>query len=154
MKSIAVWFTLLLYFIPRLYNVDITLKPVITHNRIHNLDKYLDAFYFTNEVDDVPKTAKDIPTSPMELLDKVKSIYADNFEKVYYGQTGEEYYYKLPVGDYYLVYEGLEEDQIHYLYHLYEFVLDDLEEGIGHTVTYGWYRVNSYTGLIDEQLYY
>ena len=39
-------------------------------------------------------------------LDKVKSIYADKFEKVYYGQTGEEYY-KLPIGDYYLSDEGL-----------------------------------------------
>lgn len=153
MKSLTVWFTLLLYFIPRLYSVDIALKPIISYGDTQNLDKYMDAFYFTKEFDE-PKTAKDTPETPMELLDKVKSIYADNFEKVYYKQNEEEYFYKLPIADYYLVYEGLEDDQIHYLYHLYEFVLDNLDEGIGHTVTYGWYRVNIYTGVIEECLSY
>jgi hypothetical protein len=48
------------------------------------------------------------------------------------------------------VYEGMGENASEYLYHLYEYVLDEPEEGIGHTVTYGWYTVDKYTGEITE----
>jgi hypothetical protein len=83
----------------------------------------------------------------MEALDKVKDQYASNFSKVISdGNTGE-YYYKLDSADYYLIYEGLEEESF-YLIHLYEFVLDEPETGIGHTYTYGWYAVNRLTGEI------
>ena len=92
----------------------------------------------------------------MEALDLVKESYAANFEKVMLEQTSvedtaEEYYYKLPIADYYLVYEGKGETEQEYLIHLYEFVLDEPEIGIGHTVTYGWYTVDRETGIITEQ---
>lgn len=91
--------------------------------------------------------------SPMEALDIVMEHYAANFDKVYYQNNTKEYYYKLPFADYYLTYDGLEEDGKFYIYHLYEFVIDDEEEGIGHTVTYGWYAVDTKTGeLIDRLL--
>lgn len=89
--------------------------------------------------------------TPMEALDQVKERYAANFEKVFLG-ISEEYYYKLPIADYYLVYEGYEEDGNYYLLHLYEFVLDEPETGTGHTVTYGWYKVDKKSGLIIEQI--
>lgn len=38
-----------------------------------------------------------------------------------------------------------------YLIHLYEFVVDDPDTGIGHTVTYGWYTVDKYTGEVKNQ---
>jgi hypothetical protein len=87
--------------------------------------------------------------TPMDALDMVREIYAANFEKVL-GEPEEEYYYKLPFADYYLVYEGAPEDE-KYLIHLYEFVLDDPDTGIGHTVTYGWYTVDKATGIITDQ---
>ena len=88
--------------------------------------------------------------TPMDALDKVKEIYAANFEKVP-GETATEYGYKLPDADYYLVYEGIQEEK-EYLIHLYEFVLDDPDTGIGHTVTYGWYTVDKITGFITDQM--
>lgn len=86
--------------------------------------------------------------TPMEALDKVKAVYAANFEKVLIEETGE-YYYKLPEAEYYLVYEGLQADNEHYLFHLYEFVLDEPDTGIGHTYTYGWYTVDRDLGVIS-----
>jgi hypothetical protein len=85
--------------------------------------------------------------SPMEALDIVKSSYASNFERIEISEN--EYYYKLDLADYYLVYEGEGASKKEYLFHLYEFVLDE-PEGIGHTVTYGWYHVNKVTGEIIE----
>ena len=89
--------------------------------------------------------------SAMDALDLVKERYAANFVKVF-PDTGNEYYYKLSIADYYLVYEGIGETDKEYLIHLYEFVLDEPTEGIGHTVTYGWYTVDSLTGVITQQL--
>jgi len=98
--------------------------------------------------------------TPMEALDQVKECYAANFEKVYVESTDEsdlesveEYYYKLPFADYYLVYEGIQ-DEDYYLIHLYEFVLDEPDTGIGHYVTYGWYTVDRLTGEIIVQMQY
>ena len=89
------------------------------------------------------------PISPMEALDIVKALYACNFKKV--TQPGqEEYYYKLPDMDYYLYYEGEAEPGGDYLIHLYEFVTDEPETGIGHTVTYGWFTVNKNTGEVQD----
>lgn len=86
----------------------------------------------------------------MIALDLVKKQYAANFEKVVDKKT-TDYYYKLPDAKYYLVYEGRVNDGKDYLIHLYEFVMDESEEQIGHTVTYGWYQVNKKTGQIKEQ---
>jgi hypothetical protein len=87
----------------------------------------------------------------MEALDRVKELYAANFEKADTKDTSEEYYYKLPFADYYLVYEGAGESENEYVFHLYEFVTDEPTTGIGHTVTYGWYKVNKESGLVTDQ---
>ncbi len=92
------------------------------------------------------KDEKQEELSPMEALEVVKSNYASNFERIEISEN--EYYYKLRIADYYLVYEGEGESEQQYLFHLYEFVLDESEEGIGHTVTYGWYHVDKVTGEI------
>ncbi len=86
--------------------------------------------------------------TPMEALDLVKERYAANFEKVN-EESSDTYYYKLPYADFYLTMEDYGEENS-YLVHLYEFVLDDPDTGIGHTVTYGWYTVNKDTGIITE----
>ncbi|MDF2539060.1 MAG: hypothetical protein K0S76_2081 [Herbinix sp.] len=86
--------------------------------------------------------------SAMEALDVVKELYADNFEKIDWENT-DGYYYKLPDAEYYLIYEGMEQED-NYLFHLYEFVLDEPETGIGHTYTYGWYTVNRNTGVVTD----
>ncbi len=88
--------------------------------------------------------------TPMEALDKVKERYAANFIKSS-SNTKDDYYYKLPFADYYLVYEGKGATEKDYLFHLYEFVEDEPDTGIGHTVTYGWYTVNNQTGVIINQ---
>lgn len=88
--------------------------------------------------------------SSMEALDLVKEVYASNFTKINLQENPEDYFYKLDIADYYLVYEDTDEVTGNYLFHLYEFVLDDIESGIGHTVTYGWYWVNPSTGDICE----
>ena len=72
-----------------------------------------------------------------------------NFQKISLQENLGDYYYKLDTADYYLVYEGREDVTGYYLFHLYEFVLDELDTGIGHTVTYGWYRVDPYSGKIE-----
>jgi hypothetical protein len=88
--------------------------------------------------------------TPMEALDLVKLQYADNFEPIVSAQD-ENYYYKLSSADYFLAYEGQGETEQQYLFHLYEYVADDPEEGIGHVVTYGWYQVDKNTGRIQVQ---
>jgi hypothetical protein len=88
--------------------------------------------------------------APMEALDLVKDAYASNFTKISLKENTEDYFYKLDIADYYLVYEDTDESSGQYLFHLYEFVLDDIDSGIGHTVTYGWYWVNPYSGDICE----
>lgn len=85
----------------------------------------------------------------MEALDRVKQVYAADFERIYETDGENEYYYKLPFADYYLVYEGYIESKNEYLIHLYEFVVDDYDSGTGHAVTYGWYTVNRSTGLVN-----
>ena len=94
--------------------------------------------------------AEDKPVlTAMEALDLVKERYGANFDKVLL--PGEENYcYKLSFAEYYLVYEGQGETEEEALYHLYEFVLDEPAEGIGHTVTYGWYSVNRFTREVKE----
>lgn len=92
--------------------------------------------------------------SAMEALDLIKEQYATNFEKIAIEDTEEKYYYKLPLADYYLVFEGYGETDQDYMIHLYEFVLDDPESGTGHTVTYGWYTVNKETKEIMVYSYY
>ncbi len=87
-----------------------------------------------------------------EALDRVKAKYATNFSKVI-REDGESYFYELDIADYYLVSEGLEGEH-NYLIHLYEFVVDEDETGIGHTVTYGWYAVDRRTGEIEERMVY
>lgn len=89
--------------------------------------------------------------NPMEALDMVKEIYAANFEKVY--EESEDYYYKLPDFNYYLLVEDYDDIENYYLIHLYEFVIDELDTAIGHTVTYGWYKVYRDTGQIREYVY-
>lgn len=84
----------------------------------------------------------------MKALDMVKEQYAMNFVKEEMKDT-KEYYYRLPEHDYYLYCEGMDESQSYYMIHLYEFVTDDIETGIGHYVTYGWYLVNKETGVIS-----
>lgn len=84
-----------------------------------------------------------------EALDRVQARYATNFVKII-SEDSNSYYYKLETQDYYLVSEGLEEER-YYLIHLYEFVLDEADTGIGHTVTYGWFAVDRWTGEIEER---
>ena len=95
------------------------------------------------------KTTKEKSTlTAMEGLDIIQKNYAANFEKE--AGSGEEYYYKLPTAEYYLSYEGQGESDSEYLYHLYEYVMDDATLNTGHTYTYGWYTVNKYTGEITD----
>lgn len=96
----------------------------------------------------ITKECKKQELSPMEALDLVKSKFATNFDKVEISK--EEYYYKLDIADYYLVFEGMGENKQQYLIHLYEFIQDEPENGIGHTVTYGWYLVDMMTREIVE----
>lgn len=94
------------------------------------------------------QTEKKTSYTPMEALDLIKERYAANF--VQQETDSDEYYYKLPSADYYLVYEGYGVTEEEYIIHLYEFVLDNPEEGIGHTVTYAWYRINRNTGITEQ----
>lgn len=90
--------------------------------------------------------------TPMEALDKVKELYAANFEKVVQEGT-TDYSYKLPSADYYLTYDSYELKENYYTMHLYEFVLDDPDTGIGHTVTYGWYAVDILSGEVTDNTF-
>ncbi len=96
----------------------------------------------------ITKDNKKQKFTPMEGLDLVKCSYAANFEKI--DISKDEYYYKLELADYYLVYEGEGATEQQYLFHLYEFVLDEPEDEFGHTVTYGWYQVDKVTGEIIQ----
>lgn len=89
-----------------------------------------------------------LPYTPMEALDIVKEKYAANFIRQRLGE--EEYCYKLPDAEYYLVYEGPGAAEDEYIIHLYEFVIGNPNENIGHTVTYGWYLFDRNTGEITE----
>lgn len=88
----------------------------------------------------------------LEALDRVQVNYATNFVKVI-EEDSDSYYYKLETADYYLVSEGPEGER-YYLIHLYEFVVDEEDTGIGHTVTYGWFAVDRWTGEIEERMTY
>lgn len=94
-------------------------------------------------------TAKKEILTPMEALDLVKETYATNFTKTSLQDNPEDYFYKLDQANYYLVYEEANESNGYYLIRLYEFVLDDPDTGLGHTVTYGYYWVDPYTGEIE-----
>lgn len=134
----------------------LSLSPLSRYGRIVTYDEQpLNMVWdgmcgLTGEVGEYPNWENDkaLELTPMKALELVKDCYASNFEKIAISET--EYYYKLRIADYYLIYEGRGETEEQYLYHLYEFVLDDPEEGIGHTVTYGWYQVNKFTGEIIE----
>jgi hypothetical protein len=93
---------------------------------------------------------QDKPYTSMEALDIVKEKYAANFIRQKTDQE-ENYCYKLPDAEYYLVYEGQGASEDEYIIHLYEFVTENPIENIGHTVTYGWYRIDRYTGEITEE---
>ena len=88
--------------------------------------------------------------TPMEALDHVKEEYTTNFTKVSLQENQKDYFYMMNLPNYYLVYEGTDENTGEYLIHLYEFVVDEIDTGIGHTVTYCWYWVDPYTGEIQE----
>lgn len=103
-------------------------------------------------ISDINKTKMEQNLTPMDALDLVKERYAANFEKVKREDSNEEYYYILLTADYYLVYEETIDDK-YYLIHLYEFVLDEPDTGMGHTVTYGWYKVDKENGSIVEKTY-
>lgn len=89
--------------------------------------------------------------TPMMALDIVKERYAANFDKVYEKNSKDKYFYQLADADYYLEYESELGPANEYLIHLYEFVVDDPETGVGHTVTYGWYSVSKKSGKITDQ---
>lgn len=112
----------------------------------HPKDGYLQGVY-TQITSGIYEENTKNSISPLEGLDLVKERYATNFERVY-DQYTKEYYYKLPEAEFYLVYEGMDETGSAYLYHLYEYVLDEPETGLGHAVTYGWYWVNKSSGII------
>jgi hypothetical protein len=88
--------------------------------------------------------------SAMEALDLVKNRYASTFVKSDIGQADGNYYYRLPEAELYLVYEGMDRTGKQYLFHLYEFIIDDAHAGVGHSYTYGWYAVEIGTGLITD----
>lgn len=108
----------------------------------------LDAIYYRCNQPQAYTIAEEetIILTPMEALDIVKEAHASNFEKNSLQDSQEDYYYKLVIADYYLVYEYTDDNTGNYLFHLYEFVIDDVDTGIGHAVTYGWFWVNPYTG--------
>lgn len=122
----------LIYFIALFYT-----KEKANIGVIRNFNYYLDL---------QKGIVTELRMSAMDALDLVKEKYATNFERVYYSEL--EYYYKLPDAEYYLVCEGNDEIEQEYLIHMYEFVLDEPDSGIGHFVTYGWYKVDSRTGKI------
>lgn len=86
--------------------------------------------------------------SAMEALDLVKERYAADFEKIYISQDRGIYCYKLPDAELYLAYEGFGGTEDDYLIHLYEFVTDEPDSGLGHCYSYAWYSVNRKTGSV------
>lgn len=103
---------------------------------------------YSSKIEGILQEEGEEAMTSMNALDKVKELHATNFIKVPYEEESEEYYYRLEKADYYLVYEGMIEEDQYYLFHLYEFVLDEEETGIGHTVTYAWYVVDTMTGEV------
>lgn len=97
-----------------------------------------------------------------EALDLVMRAEAVNFDRVSYEETenkkqrfvGEEkrkiadYYYQLAGHSLYLTYEDYEIDTGCYLIRLYEYIVDEEEEQLGHMYTYGFYRVDEKSGDI------
>ena len=98
------------------------------------------------EAKDIVKRKK---LSPMKALDMIKKQYAADYQKIPY-KNKKNYYYKHPEYNYYLVYEGMEDNRRKYLIHHYEFVIDDENTGIGHTYTYGWYQVDKKSGAVSK----
>lgn len=131
-------------------NTEMNEKTKITKNTKMNDNTTMNDNTSLNHKTTINESTKN-SISKMEALDLVKQQYAANFEKIYGEDTKEEYYYKLPFADYYLVYEGQVGEEGKFLIHLYEFVVDDPDSGIGHTVTYGWYTVDQHTGEITDQ---
>lgn len=129
LRQIAIFFILVIMSIPRL---------ILIHMDNSAYDKA------NNFISDEPIL------HPMEALDIVKEAYATNFTKICLQENAKNYFYKLNDKDYYLVYEDTDENSGYYLFHFYEFVLDDIEAGVGHTVTYSWYWVDPYTGDMWE----
>ncbi|MFT4147038.1 MAG: hypothetical protein QM644_21565 [Mobilitalea sp.] len=107
-------------------------------------------FAYSNMSENTTIATENVLTN-MEALDLVKELYANNFEKVEISDSPGEYFFRLPFADYYLYYEGEGATADEYMFHLYEFVVDDPETSIGHTVTYGWYTVNKITHEIKDQ---
>ena len=107
-------------------------------------------FAYSNMSENITIATENVLTN-MEALDLVKELYANNFEKVEISDSQGEYFYRLHFADYYLYYEGEGATADEYMFHLYEFVVDDPETSIGHTVTYGWYTVNKITHEIKDQ---
>jgi len=70
--------------------------------------------------------------------------------------SGNPYYIISSGGNYFLRVDNYNEKGNYYLLQEYEFVLDDPDAGMGHTVTYNWYKVDASTGevisfyIIDE----
>lgn len=134
----------------------LSIYPLSGYGRMQTYDEQpigvaWDVRYGLGKVENEHRITKDNQIkdlTPMEALDLVKSRFASNFEKIEVSK--DEYYYKLDLADYYLVFEGKGETEQQYLFHLYEFVQDEAEGGIGHTVTYGWYNVDKVTGEIFE----
>ncbi|MBB2183787.1 hypothetical protein H0486_12980 [Lachnospiraceae bacterium MD1] len=109
----------------------------------------VDGYYIADIIIEINDT-KEQTLTPMDALDMVKERYADNFERIW-SESGD-YYYQLPLANYYLVYEGCNDTDTNYVIHLYEFVVDEEDTGIGHTVTYGWYLVDKVTGEIRSTM--
>lgn len=87
----------------------------------------------------------------MEALDLIKEVYAKDFERIYYEDQPKMYFYKLATGNYYLTYNSFVEDEGMHIIQLYEYVVDDVETGLGHAVTYGWYGVHQRSGEVTER---
>lgn len=143
--------------IPYLYilNPKFSEELSIQKNSIFTLDTIKipidteDAIKSEDALKDEDKIDVDKYITPMKALDLVQERFARNFIKTSLQEKQEDYFYKLDIADYYLVYEDTDDITGYHLIHLYEFVIDDEETGIGHTVTYGWYWVDPSTGEIQ-----
>lgn len=143
MKSVVLCLCLMLcIYLPRMKELPGALGQVVTGEEPSGCSLQEDTQTDIQE-------QQDILLTPMEALDMVKEKYAANFIRQKADQE-EYYFYKLPDADYYLVYEGQGATEDEYIIHLYEYVSEDSIENIGHTVTYGWYRVDRNTGEITE----
>jgi hypothetical protein len=124
-------------------NLCIILAITIANSKYNSVSNYIRA-----------DVKSECSLTPMEALDLIKGCYAANFERIYEKTSDlNYYYYKLASADYYLVYEGETGKERDYLIHLYEFVIDNTDTGVGHTVTYGWYTVDRERGYITVKTY-